>query len=78
MKLTRTISRWKGMNPDVMADGSKAALVYALKDARADILALSELLIRAAYPRRGTDDARMDIQQFSEIVQSLIALEDVQ
>lgn len=70
------MSRWKKISPRAMHDtGSKAALYYALEDARADILTLSSLLERAAYPRRGTADETMTLQQFAEIVQAVLPLE---
>lgn len=73
--LTRTIERWKALNPEAMyQSGSPAALFYALQDARRDLLALADLLCLAAYPRRGTAEESMSIQDFAEIVQSAIPL----
>jgi hypothetical protein len=77
--MTRTLSTWKAINPQLMYDeGSKAALFYALEDAKADLLVLAELLVRAAYPRRGTPDESMTIQDFANIVQAVLPLHEVQ
>lgn len=77
MKLTRKLERWKGTNPDAMEDGSKAALVFALKDARQDILTLAGLLAVAAFPRRGTAEESITIDQFASLVQGVLDHSDV-
>lgn len=40
--LARSLERWAGMVPTAVADGSRAQVVYALADAKADIAALAQ------------------------------------
>lgn len=75
--MKRTLECWLAMDPQVMHDtGSKAALFYALQDAIRDIETLARLLTRAAYPRRGTPDESLTIEQFAAMVQEVIPLAD--
>jgi hypothetical protein len=42
--MERGIERWAGMVPEEVAKGSEAQMVYALRDAKADISALHDAL----------------------------------
>lgn len=76
-KLQRTLERWAAGNPKVMyEEGSKAALFYALADAQKDIQLLGSLLCVAAYPRRGTVEESLTMEQFAALVQRVISLSD--
>lgn len=76
--MNRTIDRWKICSPTAMCtQQSQVAQIYAMEDARHDIIELHDqnkrlrsLLKIAAYPRRGTEEERMDIQEFADIVQA--------
>jgi prophage maintenance system killer protein len=43
----RTLKRWAGMVPEVVAEGSKAQIIFALRDAKKDIAELAEALQNA-------------------------------
>ena len=40
----RTAAQWRGMKPEAVVSGSPAQVLYCIKDAQHDILALQELL----------------------------------
>lgn len=42
--MERSIERWNGMVPEKVVEGSEAQMIYALRDAKADIAALHEAL----------------------------------
>jgi hypothetical protein len=42
--MERSIERWNGMVPEEVAKGSEAQIIFALRDAKADIAALHEAL----------------------------------
>lgn len=78
--MNRPIERWQICSPSAMAQQSVAAVTYALEDARHDILELHDqnkrlraLLMAAAYPRRGTEEEAMTLQDFANLVQSIYA-----
>lgn len=77
MKLQRKISQWQNCNPETMArDMSPAAIRFALEDARADILTMAKLLTKIAYPRRGTLEEEITLQDVADVVQKAITLEE--
>lgn len=41
-ELERSIERWHNCKPEVIVEGSKAQVLFALQDARKDILALDQ------------------------------------
>lgn len=55
--MKRTLPQWSGMVPEVVAEGSKAQIVYALADAKADIAELSAQVaeLRNELYRRGQE-----------------------
>jgi hypothetical protein len=76
--LTRSLERWALVNPKIMLDeGSKAALFYALVDAQKDIALLGSVLCAIAYPRRGTVEVTLTLQQFADVIQAIIPFGDV-
>lgn len=83
--MKRSIDRWKICNPNaIITEQSEAAAIFAMEDARHDILELNDELVRiksllkmAAYPRRGTDEYALDIFTFANIVQSVYTIEDL-
>ena len=42
--MKRSIDQWRGCNPESMAAQSKAAIRFALEDAKADIIELHDML----------------------------------
>lgn len=72
MKLKRNPSQWLNCDPQAMSQMSQSAIVFALQDAKEDILTMAKLLCEAGYPRRGTDEENQTIMNFAEKVQSLI------
>jgi hypothetical protein len=48
MKLERTIQQWRDGVPEIIAEGSKAQVLAALRDAKHDVLALHDHLEAAA------------------------------
>lgn len=59
-----------------MSEMSRSAIMFALDDARNDILLLSKLLCMAAYPRRGTEEEFMTLADFASKVQAVISHAD--
>lgn len=49
-KLARTLDQWRKCDPEAMANMSQAAIMYALKDAKHDILALASISDAARAP----------------------------
>ena len=77
IKLQGKLSAYLACNPRAMAtEQSTAAIEFAFVDMRADILALAKLLCVAAYPRRGTAEEQLTMQQFAAMVQAVIPHED--
>jgi hypothetical protein len=84
-EMKRQIERWKICNPSAMiTDQSEAAAIFAMEDARHDILELNDEVVRlksllrmAAYPRRGTDEESLDIFNFANVVQSVYTSESL-
>jgi len=72
MKLKRKITGWAECSPKAMSQMSEAAIQFALEDARADILTMGALLCEAGYPRRGTAEENMSMQDFANKVQAII------
>ena len=52
-QMERSPERWANMSPDVVADGSRAQVAYALKDAQHDIALLVAALARATTQEQG-------------------------
>ena len=85
IQMNRPIERWQVCCPASMAKQSLAAITYAIEDARHDILELNEqnkrlrsLLMAAAYPRRGTEEESMTIQDFANLIQSIYSQDQLE
>ena len=83
--MNRSIDRWSICSPKAMATQSGAAITYAFEDARHDILELNdqnkrmrELLCIAAYPKRGTNEERLDIAEFAKLIQGLYTVDQLE
>jgi len=76
--MKRTIEQWTNCNPKEMAfHQSEAAIMYAIEDAKSDILELHRENMRLrniaraiAYPQRGTPEESYGIIDFAKILQS--------
>lgn len=76
--MKRTIDVWTHCNPKAMAyDQSDAAVMFALQDAKADILELHAENLRLrniaraiAYPQRGTPEESYSLMDFAKLLQS--------
>ena len=56
---------------------SAAAIMYALEDAKKDILKMAEALQVIGYPRRGTYEEMMDLDDVAKYVQDNFGLSDL-
>ncbi|HDR8985154.1 TPA: hypothetical protein QDA89_004106 [Burkholderia vietnamiensis] len=56
-RLERSIEQWRRCDPDLMSKQSQAAIFYALKDAKHDILALAGAHPGQPVPRAEVTDA---------------------
>lgn len=76
--MKRSIEQWKHCDPRAMAyNQSEAAVMFALQDAKADILALHAENMRLrniaraiAYPQRGTPEEGYGLMDFAKLLQS--------
>jgi len=76
--LKREIERWKNCDPHKMAyNQSLAAIMFAIADAKADIMELHEenkrlrnVMRIIAYPKRGTHEEGYGIQDMANLIQS--------
>ena len=76
--MKRSIEIWRRCDPKAMAQNqSKAAVMFALQDAKADILELHaentrmRNIARAiAYPQRGTPEEGYGLMDFAKLLQS--------
>lgn len=83
--MNRSIARWQACSPKALAhDQSIAAIEYAFEDARHDILELHDqnnrlrgMLMMVAYPRRGTSEESLTIQQFADLIKSAYTIEQL-
>ena len=75
--MKRSIERWKNCNPKAMAKQSEAAIMYAFMDAKEDILKMAEALQVIAYPRRGTEEENMDIEDIINYIHTNFSREDL-
>lgn len=75
MKLNRTVKSYSESSPKAMSEMSPAAIMYALQDARADIMILAGILCQIAYPRRGEEEHKT-LQEFATQIQSVITHEE--
>jgi len=79
--MKRTIESYRKCFPRAMAhDMSDNAKRFAFEDMKADVIMLWEenlrlkhLLCKAGYPRRGTKEEHMTLQEFAALVQSEIS-----
>jgi len=84
--MRRKIQQWQDCSPAAMADQmSKAAQFYAFQDAQADILELDaenqrlrDLLRQIAYPKRGTSEEVMSLQEFADLIQQTYTLDQLE
>jgi len=83
--MKRTIEQWRNCNPKAMAEEqSDAAKMYALQDAKADILELHTENLRLrnvaraiAYPQRGTPEEGYDLMDFAKLLRSAYTAEQL-
>lgn len=75
--MKRQVNRWSNCNPAEMAKQSEAAIMYALQDAKADILRMAEALTVIGYPRRGTEEEQMDLDDIAKYVQANFSMADL-
>lgn len=76
--MKRTIEQWKNSDPKAMASNqSDTAKMFALQDAKADILELHAENLRLrniaraiAYPQRGTPEEGYGLMDFAKLLQS--------
>ena len=76
--MNRTIEQWSVCDPLAMCTKqSLTAQVFAMQDAKSDILKLhaqnkrmKQILQIIAYPKRGTDEEYQDIQSVAELIQN--------
>jgi len=76
--MKRSIEQWKHCDPKAMAyNQSKAAVMFALQDSKADILELHAENMRLrniaraiAYPQRGTPEEGYGLMDFAKLLQS--------
>ena len=54
-RLARTLEQWATMVPSAVADGSRAQVVYALADAKADIASLAARLAATLPPSENSE-----------------------
>lgn len=83
--MERKITQWANCSPDAMSRMSQAAIFYALDDAKRDILKLDaenkqmrEILRQIAYPKYGTGESSMDVQDFADAIQAIYTLEQLE
>ena len=83
--MKRTIEQWKNCDPKAMVENqSAAAQMFALQDAKADILELHSENLRLrniaraiAYPQRGTPEESYNRMDFSKLLQSAYSAEQL-
>lgn len=84
--MRRKVEQWRDCSPAAMADQmSRAAIFYAFQDAQADILELDaenqrlrDILRQIAYPKRGTAEEKMSLQEFADMIQQTYTLDQLQ
>ncbi len=75
--MKRKIEQWANCNPEAMAKMSENAIMFAFKDAKSDIVAMAKILEAIAYPRRGTKEESMSLQDFADLIQSKFTFDDL-
>lgn len=83
--MKRTLEQWELCDPKAMArDMSEAAIMYALEDAKADILELHKEMLRfkniaraVAYPQRGRPEGSYNLMDFAKVLQSAYTAEQL-
>ena len=84
--MERKIEGWRRCSPQAMAyEMSRAAQYYAFKDAQSYIIELHEenqrlreILRQIAYPRRGTCEETMSLQDFAEHIKATYTIEQLE
>lgn len=74
--MNRKISQWEACDPKAMAKMSEAAIMYALSDAKADILELFNDIKKIAYPARGSESEYWDIYDACDYLQAKYSIKD--
>ena len=77
MSMKRQVKRWVNSSPAAMAKQSESAIMYAFQDAKDDILKMAEALRAIGYPRRGTTEEAMDLDEIAKYVQANFSLDDL-
>lgn len=75
--MKRRVVIWEKCNPVAMARQSECAIMYAFQDATSDILKMAEVLRVIGYPRRGTKEETMDIEDIAKYVQTNFSMDDL-
>lgn len=82
--MKRKIEQWKGCEPNAMLTQSEAAMLFALEDAKADILELHaenarfrNVMRMIAYPRRGTAEEGYGLMDIAKLLQSAYSSEQL-
>lgn len=83
--MKRSIESWRGCDPKAMAQNqSEAAAMFALQDAKSDILDLHAENMRLrniaraiAYPQRGTPEEGYGLMDFAKLLQSAYTAEQL-
>lgn len=83
--MKRTIEQWRNCDPKAMVENqSAAAQMFALQDAKADILELHSENLRLrniaraiAYPQRGTPEESYNLMDFAKLLQSAYSAEQL-
>jgi hypothetical protein len=78
MKLERSIERYRNGNPEVIAKGSEAQILFALQDSRKDILALAAEVERLTNERERIEVSLeiLDGQETESVGEQWRAIED--
>lgn len=75
--MKRQAEIWAKCDPKAMATQSEAAIMYAFQDAKDDILKMAEALKVIGYPRRGTGEEAMDLDDIAKYVQANFSIDDL-
>ena len=75
--MERKIKQWVDCNPLAMSKMSTNAIIFAFEDAKKDIIEMAKILDAIAYPRRGSKDEEMTLQDFANLIQSKYTMNDL-
>jgi len=75
--MRRKVSQWVNSDTVQMSKMSQNAIMFALSDAKLDIIEMAGILENIAYPRIGTKEESMTLQEFAEIIQRKYSLDEL-